>query len=85
MRTVIEAKEQVPDAATVMGGCHITALPLETMSACPSIDYGVIGEGETTLLELVKAIESGYGIERADGVAHRRRGLGEAAMREDMC
>jgi len=78
MRAVISAKEQVPDAATVMGGCHITALPLETMSACPSIDYGVIGEGETTFLELVKAIESGSGIERVDGVVHRRRGAGKA-------
>jgi len=76
MRAVIESKAQVPGAVTVMGGCHITALPLETMAACPSLDCGVIGEGETTLLELVRAVESGSGMDGVDGVVHRREGAG---------
>ncbi len=76
IRTVIDSKAQLPGAITVMGGCHITALPLETMESCQSLDCGVIGEGETTLLELVRANESGSEIDGVDGVIHRLGGSG---------
>ena len=33
---------------TVLGGAHISALPLETMSECEEADIGVFGEGEHT-------------------------------------
>lgn len=42
----------------IIGGVHITALPGE-MRKYPFFDFAVIGEGEETLLELVKKIEKG--------------------------
>ena len=41
---------------TVVGGPHLALYPVETISF-ENIDYGIIGEGEITLYELVDAIE----------------------------
>ena len=37
----------------VIGGSHVTALPERTLSEFPVFDYGIRGEGEKTLLELL--------------------------------
>ena len=47
------AKEVLPNSIVVVGGPHMSIYPKETMSY-PFIDVGVIGEGEYTMLELVK-------------------------------
>jgi len=39
---------------TVVGGCHVTALPERTLEEFPGFDYGVSGEGERTFLELLQ-------------------------------
>ena len=49
-------KAVLPSAIIVLGGAHITAMPFEAMS-CGTFDIGVIGEGEETLLELVKFVK----------------------------
>ena len=48
----------LPSATIILGGAHITAMPLEAMSAGP-FDIGVIGEGEETLVELAGHISEG--------------------------
>ena len=53
------AKAVNPKCATVIGGDHVTALPEETLSVYPEIDFGVFGEGEITFLELLKGLEKG--------------------------
>jgi anaerobic magnesium-protoporphyrin IX monomethyl ester cyclase len=45
-----------PDAVTVAGGAHPSALPQETLR---DFDYVVIGEGELALLDLVSSLEKG--------------------------
>jgi len=50
-----QIKESLPSAVIVLGGAYITATPLEAM-ATGDFDIGVIGEGEETLVELVKAV-----------------------------
>lgn len=50
-----EAKKANSKVITIIGGSHITYLP-ETLT--PEFDFGVIGEGEQTLLELVQHIIS---------------------------
>ena len=52
-------RKKMPHVPTVLGGCHITALPTETLEEFPSFTYGVYGEGEKTLLELVNYLEKG--------------------------
>ncbi|MGA3207383.1 MAG: radical SAM protein [Syntrophales bacterium] len=41
---------------TVIGGCHVTALPEETLSEFSGFDIAVIGEGEMTFAEMLRAI-----------------------------
>lgn len=46
-------KTIAPQVLTILGGVHLTALPQLTMEQFNSIDLGVIGEGEETLVELL--------------------------------
>lgn len=48
-----------PGVLTVLGGCHVTALPADTLEACPAFDMAVIGEGEETLRELLGRVAGG--------------------------
>lgn len=48
-------KQLKPDILTIIGGVHITSIPQKTMEEFDMFDVGVIGEGEETLLDLVKA------------------------------
>lgn len=41
---------------TLVGGTHPTVLPRETLKS-PYIDFAVIGEGEVTFQEIVKALK----------------------------
>ncbi len=67
-------KHRHPDKALICGGEHFTGLPRLSMEQAP-IDYIVLGEGEETIVELMRTLESG---ERdpgdMPGVAFRRDG-----------
>jgi len=45
------------NAHTIVGGCHVTALPERTLREFPAFDYAVYGEGEKTVIELIKFLE----------------------------
>src|SRR5215475_14939157 len=47
-----------PDFPVILGGWHPSLLPKQTLES-PFVDYVVRGQGEETLLELVRHIESG--------------------------
>ncbi len=55
-RIAANVKQQNPKAVTVLGGSHVTWLP-QTLSS--DFDFGVIGEGEQTFLELVNYVANG--------------------------
>lgn len=57
----------------VMGGTHMAIFPLETMQY-PSIDYGVVGEGEQPTLELLRALESGGDVSKITGIVYKKNG-----------
>ncbi len=52
-------KERFPSVTIVAGGMHFSALPEESLDVGKAIDYIVIGEGEDTLLELIRMLEGG--------------------------
>jgi len=52
------ARSGAPGAATVAGGVHVSALPVDVMRN-PDIDFAVMGEGEITLSELAGALDGG--------------------------
>jgi radical SAM superfamily enzyme YgiQ (UPF0313 family) len=60
----------LPRAVLVAGGPHATALPDHTLRATGA-HYAVIGEGENTFAELLKALENGENPEGIPGLAVR--------------
>lgn len=50
-------KASNPRIVTILGGPHITSVPRATMEVTPSVDVGVVGEGETTLLDIVNLFD----------------------------
>jgi len=59
------------EAVVIVGGHHVNALPLETMKE-NFFDIGMIGEGELTMLELVKALSEGKRINKIRGIVFRK-------------
>lgn len=49
-------KELDKGIITIIGGCHVTSLPEETLAEFNSFDIAVIGEGERTFTEILRAI-----------------------------
>lgn len=47
-------KKRYPKVTIIFGGAHLSALRQEAMDRYPIIDFGVVGEGEITLLELME-------------------------------
>lgn len=52
-------KSRNPNVFVVLGGSNPTVLPDETLQIAPHVDCLIRGEGEHTLLELVRALDSG--------------------------
>ena len=55
----------------VMGGGIVTADPETAMLAIPEVDYGIIGEGELTIVELVEALTYKKNLHNVDGLIFR--------------
>ena len=55
VRLANRAKEVLPSVKVIFGGVHMSALRERLLHDFPSIDYGVVGEGEETLRELLES------------------------------
>ena len=70
-RTLELAKKLKPDAVTVTGGQHFTAMAQESLETYPEMDVIVRGEGEETLVELVKAVRDKKDFSGIQGISFR--------------
>lgn len=62
-------KEKAPDIVTILGGAHACTIGAALLDSYPALDYLVIGEGENSMLELVR---SGFGmVKNIPGIAYR--------------
>jgi radical SAM superfamily enzyme YgiQ (UPF0313 family) len=68
-------KKAIPGIPIIIGGAHFTAVPEQTLTDYPVFDFGVVGEGEHTLVNLVEALAAGRSISEVPGVAFRENGL----------
>ena len=69
---VIEDIKRIdPGILTVMGGPHVSFCARETLQAYPALDAIVLGEGERTIVELVRAANNRYTWSRVNGIAYR--------------
>lgn len=67
------AKEVDPKILVVFGGAHATLCPASVLEDA-NVDLIVTGEGEITLLELVKRLEAGKSFSGLIGTCQRKRG-----------
>lgn len=67
-------KERFNDCWTVLGGHHVSAVGVDVMEESSTADFAVIGEGELTLLELVRELETAKPkFEKIDGLIWRNK------------
>ena len=68
-----------------VGGGIMSADPMVTMQAMPDADFGIIGEGEHTSVELIDAITRELDISSVDGIIYRGEdGLRITKRREEI-
>jgi len=72
-RIAKKIKEKYPKIKIVLGGPHPTALPDESIEK-KFVDFVIVGEGEFTMLELVKELNSKKSFEKINGLFFKKRG-----------
>jgi radical SAM superfamily enzyme YgiQ (UPF0313 family) len=70
VRLIEVIKQRHPHVPVVLGGEHITSMP-EFCLRTSRADYLVLGEGEETIVELVRAVDKGSPLEDVDGIGFR--------------
>ena len=70
-RALEAAKKVAPDALTITGGQHFTALAEPSLNEYPILDAVARGEGEETLVEVADALEAGRGFADVRGLTFR--------------
>lgn len=73
-------------AITVLGGPQLSIYPRETLSY-PYIDYGINGEGEFVILELIHALEKRIPPDNIKGLIYKKNGdvyINESAIVENI-
>jgi anaerobic magnesium-protoporphyrin IX monomethyl ester cyclase len=73
LRLVERVKRLRPQARVVVGG-YDPSLATEAWTAAPGVDFVVRGEGEETLSELLRALESGGPLAGIAGLSYREAG-----------
>ncbi len=65
-------KKEFKNLPIILGGPHITAVPEETIKRFNCFDVGVIGEGEITLVELIKTILKLKSLNKVKGIIYKK-------------
>ena len=79
LRLAALAKELDPGSFVFLGGPHATHTWPELLAAHPAVDAVVLGEGESTLVELIEARLSGSPLSGVAGIACRVQGTAKAS------
>jgi radical SAM superfamily enzyme YgiQ (UPF0313 family) len=65
---------------TVVGGPHVSLIPQESILE-PEVDFAVLGEGEYTMLDLIKALENDTDIQKVRGLIFKNNGIVQTPSR----
>jgi radical SAM superfamily enzyme YgiQ (UPF0313 family) len=67
-------KDVYPSIPILIGGPHFTAVPEQTLMHYPAFDYGIVGEGEHTVIDLVETLSAGKTPSDVPAVIFRKNG-----------
>lgn len=74
-KAIIQAVHQAnPNVTVICGGEHINAVPEFCLQDCSEIDICVLGEGEETIVDLLKALHDGRDLRTVPGIMFRSSG-----------
>lgn len=73
-RMIRKIRERFPNATIIVGGEHVTACVDYILETTPEVDICVLGEGEETMLKLVRTIRAEGDMSNVSGIAFRRNG-----------
>lgn len=62
------------DKPIILGGPHVSAVPIETMKRFPQFTVGVLGEGEDTIVELLQILDSKSNLFEVKGLVVKNEG-----------
>jgi len=68
------AKEKCPNTIVILGGPHVTFMDEQILSENPEVDVVVRGEGEQTLLELMRHVSNFGDLHEIAGITFRNNG-----------
>ena len=74
LRTIGMAKDIDPAITTIVGGQHYTELAHESLESYPELDIVVRGEGEQTILEVVRALQGKMNLSQVNGITFKHDG-----------
>ena len=80
-RLIEVIRAQFPEAQIIVGGEHATACPEYILDTCRAVDVVALGEGEETMVDLVKNIRNGDPLARVAGIAFRQGGVIQTTQR----
>jgi radical SAM superfamily enzyme YgiQ (UPF0313 family) len=64
-------KAVLPRCVTLLGGAHVSAVPERTLERFDAFDFGVVGEGEHSLFDLMTRLEEGRCVRDVPGLVYR--------------
>ena len=64
--------KRLKDIPIIKGGVHETNCGYYTIKNHKEIDYSVVGEGEITIIQLIKALTNKLPLERINGICYRK-------------
>jgi radical SAM superfamily enzyme YgiQ (UPF0313 family) len=70
-RVAKAVKAALPGCTTIVGGAHVSAIPERTLAQFDAFDYGIVGEGESSLFDLLARLEDGRDVRDVAGLAYR--------------
>ena len=74
-----KSKAKIPGLIVILGGENATAFHQTIFEESDSIDYCVLGEGETTIVELVARLKAGLSVTNLQGVVSRDSDVEQSA------
>lgn len=76
-------KKEAPNIVTIIGGPHLSSVPESTLAKYQTFDYGVIGEGELTIIDLINTLSGNNSIENVGGIIYRNENGFHRTVRRD--
>jgi radical SAM superfamily enzyme YgiQ (UPF0313 family) len=71
-KSIIQAIHRAnPNVTIICGGEHVTAVPDFCLDDCAEIDFCVVGEGEETVVDLLRALDGIKPVDNVAGIAFR--------------